>query len=53
MADFVIRRATILDGTGTPGFVGDVGVREGRIAEVGPHDLFRACENTQNTRKTP
>ena len=38
MADFVIRRATILDGTGTPGFVGDVGVREGPIAFVGTGD---------------
>ena len=38
MADFVVKGATILDGTGAPGFVGDVGVRAGRIAFVGSGD---------------
>jgi N-acyl-D-amino-acid deacylase len=33
--DLVIRGATIYDGSGLPGFVGDVAVQDGRLAEVG------------------
>lgn len=35
MFDTVIRGASIVDGTGTPAFTGDVALRDGRIAEVG------------------
>jgi len=35
MHDIVIRGGTIIDGTGTPAFTGDVAIAEGRIAAVG------------------
>ena len=35
MYDWVIRGATVLDGSGAPRFTADVGVTDGRIAEIG------------------
>jgi len=34
--DLVLRGGTVLDGSGAPGFVADVGVRRGLIAAIGP-----------------
>ena len=35
MLDVRINGATIIDGTGRPGFVGDIGISEGRITAIG------------------
>ncbi|HVY09940.1 MAG TPA: D-aminoacylase [Mycobacteriales bacterium] len=36
--DYLIKGATVVDGTGGPSYVGDVGIRDGRIAAVGQVD---------------
>jgi N-acyl-D-aspartate/D-glutamate deacylase len=36
LLDLLIRDAEIVDGTGAPARRGDVGIRDGRIAAVGP-----------------
>src|SRR5580700_1476699 len=33
--DVVIRNGKIIDGTGSPWFAGDIGIRDGRIAAIG------------------
>ena len=35
MYDLIVRNGTIVDGTGAPATVGDIGVKDGRIAHVG------------------
>jgi len=36
MLDLIIEQATIVDGTGAPAYRGDIGIRDGRIAEIAP-----------------
>ena len=38
MLDYVIRSGTLIDGTGAPGRIADVGIRDGRIVAVGEVD---------------
>ncbi|MEW6547571.1 MAG: D-aminoacylase [Bacillota bacterium] len=35
MYDYILRDATVVDGTGRPGFPGDVAVRDGRVVAMG------------------
>ena len=51
MYDLLIKNATILDGSGTDGFIGDVAIKDGKIAAVGK-DLSGAAEYINATGLT-
>ena len=38
MLDLVIKNGKIVDGSGLPAYIGDVGIKDGRIARVGRVD---------------
>ena len=40
--DLLIGNASIIDGTGAPGYAGDIGVRADRIVQIGPLESARA-----------
>lgn len=42
--DIAIRGGTVIDGTGRPGFSASIGIRNGRIAEIGPDIGQAECE---------
>lgn len=50
--DMVIRNGFVVDGTGVPGFYGDVGIRDGRVAEVGRLDGRAATRTIDAMGKT-
>ncbi len=37
MLDILIRNGRIIDGSGTPAFMGDIGIQDGRLQQVGGH----------------
>ncbi len=43
--DVVIRNGHIIDGTGSPWYSGDIGIRNGRIAEIGSLSKAQALES--------
>ena len=49
--DLLIRGATVVDGTGAPGYTADVGVRGDRIVHIGPLAQARAGVEIDATGK--
>ncbi len=46
--DVVIRNGRIIDGTGSPWYAGDIGIRDGRIAAIGKRGRRpRAAQSTR------
>ncbi len=49
MLDFVIRNVRIVDGSGEPSSMGDVGIERGHFAHVGPHCPGRGVREIDGT----
>jgi len=52
MLDFIVRNVQIVDGTGSPWFIGDVGVAAGKIVKVGTNLTVTAKEKIDGTGLT-
>src|SRR5450432_3117976 len=52
MFDLIIKGGTIVDGSGAPGFAGDVAVKDGRIAAVGAAIAGKARRTLDATGRT-
>ena len=50
MLDYVIRSGTVIDGTGEPGRLADIGIRDGRIVAIGQID---GGESGRSRRRGP
>ncbi len=44
--DLIIKRGRIVDGTGRPGYVADVGIKDDRIERIGNLSQFTATERS-------
>ncbi|MGV4985543.1 N-acyl-D-amino-acid deacylase family protein [Streptomyces sp. NRAIS4] len=54
MLDHLIKGVTVVDGTGAPAFVADVGIRDGRIAVIGTvTEEARSAEDARGLVLTP
>ncbi|WP_031478724.1 N-acyl-D-amino-acid deacylase family protein [Streptomyces bicolor] len=54
MLDHLIKGATVVDGTGAPGYTADVGIRDGRIAVIGTvTEEARTSEDASGLVLTP
>ncbi len=55
MNDYLIKSASIVDGTGAPAFTGDIAIRDGRISELGARtgSIAREVINADGALVTP
>lgn len=50
--DLLLLNGTIVDGTGLPKFVGDVGIKDGKIASISNRDGTNRLQALPTTKKT-
>ncbi len=53
MHDLIIKQATIIDGTGKPGWIGDVGIKNGKFTAIEPSiGISKTSEIPNNSRSS-